>query len=193
MNHGIDIGRRLSLEEIVFLKMRGFRFAARYYALELDNPKTLNTDEIAGLLAHRFGIVPVFEQSGGPPFNYIAGLRDGRAARTFGLAMGQPLGSPTCFAIDVANADGLVDYFNGAYDGLDGAYLAGVYGSFGVVKVARENFPALGFFWQTYAWSAGAEYEAADVYQYANGVELRPGLKVDLNISRSEIPWRLAA
>lgn len=190
--HGVDIGRRLSLDEVDFLKQRGFSFVARYYSLTPGNPKNLITSEVAYLHSRRLGIVPVYEETGAPPFDFATGERDGQAAKAMGLDVGQPLGSPICFAIDAGTPGELVDYFNGVFQGLDGAYLAGVYGSFGVVKMARENFPALGYFWQTYAWSGGSEYEAADVYQYANGVTLRDGLVVDLDLARSPIAWRIA-
>lgn len=198
MSHGIDIGRKLTLDEIDFLRARGFAFAARYYdGSRGQSAKALSTDEIAALLSRRIGIVPVFETTGTGPFTYDQGKLDGAAARADALAAGQPLGSPICFAIDenvdpVASSSMLVDYLNGIFGGLDGAYLAGLYGSWAVCKWARENAPALGFFWQTYAWSAGAEYAPADVYQHANGVTLRPGLVVDLNIARSSVAWRVA-
>ena len=196
--HGIDIGRKLTLDEIDFLRARGFGFAARYYDGSVgQSAKALSTDEVASLLSRRIGIVPVFETTGQGPFTYDQGKLDGAAARADALAAGQPLGSAICFAVDESVdpsqvGSALVDYCNGVFDGLDGAYLEGVYGSWSLCKWARESLPALGFFWQTYAWSAGAEYAPADVYQHANAVTLRPGLEVDLNIARSPIAWRLA-
>lgn len=192
MSHGIDIGRRLTLDEVELLRQRGYSFAARYYALDPNNPKCLVSAEVSYLLSRRLGIVPVFEETGAPPFDFQTGVRDGGAAKAMGLALGQPLGTPICFAIDTGQPGDLTDYFNGVYQSLDGAFLAGVYGDYNVVKIARENLPGLGFFWQTYAWSAGAEYEAADIYQFANGVTVRDGLVVDLNMARSAVPWRLA-
>lgn len=196
MTHGIDIGRRLSLAEIDLLARREFGFAARYYAGDDANPKTLTTDEIAALLSRRMGIVPVFQTSGNYSgyFSEAQGRIDGAAARADGLRRGQPLGTPILFAVDfdVQAPDSLVHYFNGVYAGLDGAFDPGVYGEFDVVKLARESWPALVAFWQTYAWSRGEVYYAADIFQHANGVEVAPGLVVDLNIARAPIPWRLA-
>ncbi len=193
--HGIDVGRKLTLEEVDFLRSRGYRFVARYLdGTRGASAKALNSDEAAALLSRGFGIVLVFELGGAGPWTFGQGTADGAAARADALALGYPLGAPICFAIDEDVApEQLVDYFNGVFAGLDGAYLEAVYGSWKVCKLARESYPALGFFWQTYAWSAGAEYAPADVYQHANGVTLRPGLEVDLDIARSAIPWRLAA
>ena len=198
--HGVDIGRRLSLDEIDLLDRREFKFAVRYYAGVgeapwTDNPKTLTSEEVAYLGARRMGIVTVFQNSGNSSsyFTYSQGLMDGKAARAFGLLLGQPLGTPIFFAVDTDFGDpsGLTDYFNGVYQGLDGAYDAAVYGEFDVVKFAREHFPALTAFWQTYAWSRGEVYWAADYFQHRNGYELAPGLVVDLNTAHGEIPWRL--
>jgi hypothetical protein len=191
--HGIDIARKLTLDEYTFLRSRGFSFAARYLDGTLGlSVKSLSHDEVA--IAHSRGValLPVFEL-GGATFTLAQGSMDGAAARADALALGYPLGFPIVFAID-ADVDPatLVDYFNGVFTGIDGAYVVGVYGSYRVCRYARENFPALGFFWQTYAWSGGLVYDAADVIQHANGVTLMPGLVVDLDFAASPIPWRLA-
>lgn len=196
MPQGIDIGRRLSLDEVDLLRSRGFRFAARYYAGDQSNPKTLTAAEIAYLLSRGFAILPVFQTSANFPgyFTYANGIADGQAARADGLALGQPLGTPICFAVDTDISDPsaqLTDYFNGVFAGIDGAYLIGIYGEYDVVKFARENFPALGYFWLTYAWSGGRDYIPADVFQHANGVEIAPGLVVDVNFAADPPPWRL--
>lgn len=195
--HGIDIGRKLSLDEINYLAGSNFGFVARY----LDgsrgaSPKSLNTDEVAAILSRRLGIVPVFEISGAV-FTGAQGLSDGLAARADALALSMPLGFPIPFAVDVDvvgdPGNTLVDYFNGVFQGLDGAYTAGVYGEYDVCRFARENFPALGYFWQTYAWSAGKVYAPADVLQHANGVSLMGGqLVVDLNSAPTPPRWRIA-
>lgn len=195
--HGIDIGRRLSLDEYDLLRARGFRFVARYYAGDQNNPKTLTSSEVAYALSRGFAIVPVFQTSANFPayFTYPQGLADGAAARQDGLTLGQPLGTPICFAVDTDITDPaaqLTDYFNGVYAGMDGAYLIGVYGEYDVIRFARENFPALGYFWLTYAWSGGRDYLPADVYQHANGVTIAPGLDVDINFAPDAPPWRLA-
>ncbi len=187
MSHGVDRLVPFSVDECDFLRARGFTFAARYL-------KNLSGGEVASLLSRRLGIVPISEEGGAGPWTYLSGKTQAATDRARALAFGCPLGSPIIFAIDTdADPQTLVDYFNGVFDGLDGAYLGGVYGSYRVVKFARENFPALGCFWQTYAWSAGQVYAPADIYQHANGVTLRAGMsQVDLNTAISPIPWRLA-
>ena len=195
--HGIDIGRRLSIEEIDYLARSNFGFVARYVdGGGTANPKCLTSDEVAALLSRRLGIIPVFE-IGGNVFTGTQGLSDGRGARRDLLALGYPLGLPIPFAVDVDvvgdPGNQLVDYFNGVFEGLDGAYTAGVYGEYDVCKFARENFPALGYFWQTYAWSAGRIYAPADCFQHANGVDLMGGqLRVDLNSAATPPRWRIA-
>ena len=185
--HGVDRLTPFTVDEVDFLRERGFGFAAQYL-------KNLTGDTVAALLSRRLGIVPISEEGGHGPWTFDAGKAQAEVDRNRALAIGCPLGSPIPFAIDDGAPMGpeLVDFFNGVYAGLDGAYLAGIYGKHDVCKFARENFPALGFFWLTYAWSAGQDYAPADVYQHSNGVTLRPGLVVDLNIARSPIVWRLA-
>ena len=198
--HGIDIGRRLTWDEIRLLDEREFKFALRYYAglgdqPNFGNPKTLLSEEVAFLHQRRMGIAPVFQNGSntGAYFNGTQGLADGKAARAFGLARGQPLGTPIFFAVDMDFGDPaqLAHYFNGVFTGLDGKYDAAVYGEFDVVRHCRENFPALTAFWQTYAWSAQKVYWAADFFQHLNGFVVTSGLTVDLNTAHGEIPWRL--
>lgn len=194
---GIDIGRKLSFEEIDLLHSRGYRFVARYYdGSKGTSPKALDTVEIAKLFSLRFAIVPVFETDSRNPayYTYDQGVADGNAARSDALAIGQPLGTPIAFAVDAdVDPSALLDYLNGAFIGLEALYLLGVYGSYKVVKYADENYPAVGFLWQTYAWSGGLYYPASNVYQHANGVPITPTFVVDKNIATTDIPWRLAS
>ena len=196
---GIDIGRKLTLEEVDLLRSRGYRFAARYLdGSKGSSAKAIDTAEAAYLLSRGFGIVLVFQTSANYAgyFTYAQGLADGQAARADALALGAPLGMPICFAVDVDVTDPdaqLLDYVNGVFTGLDGAYQLGVYGEHAVVKHADENWPAVAYLWQTYAWSGGVYYVPSDVYQHANGVEVRPGLIVDENKATTLPVWRLAS
>lgn len=194
--HGIDIGRRLTIQEVDYLAGSNFGFVARYVdGSRGANPKCLNNDEVAAILSRRLAIVPVFETTGAGPWDFSTGLSHGGGARSDLIGLSMPLGFPVPFAVDEGAVSGgeLEQYFNGVYEGLDGAYCAGVYGKYDVVKYCRENFPALGIFWQTYAWSAGGVYAPADVYQHANGVSLMRGqLVVDLNSAATPPRWRIA-
>ena len=197
--HGIDIGRKLNLDEVNYLAASNFGFVARYISGDPANPKNMNSDEVAAILSRRLGIVPVFQNSANFSgyFTRAQGVADGQAARAALIALSCPLGLPVCFAVDFNTAGGdipaLTEYFNGVFEGLDGAYVAGVYGEYDLMKFARENFPALGFFWQTYAWSAAQVYAPADVLQHANGVALMQGqLICDLNSAATPPRWRIA-
>lgn len=198
--HGVDIGRKLSTLEVDYLSRSNFGFVARYLdGTRGASAKAMNNDEVSVILSRRLGIVPVFQKSANFPgyFTGPQGQIDGADARADAIALSMPLGFPIPFAVDrdVVGDPGsqLVDYFNGVFSGLDGAFVAGVYGEYDVVKFARENFPALGFFWQTYAWSAAKVYVPADVFQHANGVPLMGGsLIVDLNSAATPPRWRIA-
>lgn len=196
MSHGIDIGRRLTIEEIDYLARSNFSFVGRYVdGSRGANPKCLNNDEVAAILSRRLAIMPVFETTGAGPWDYATGKAHGAGGRGDCLALSMPLGFPLPFAVDEGAIDGpdLVGYFNGVYEGLDGAYCAGVYGKESVVRYCRELFPALGFFWQTYAWSAGAVYAPSDAYQHANNIALMRGqLVVDLDSAPTPLRWRIA-
>lgn len=197
MSHGVDIGRKLSLDEYDYLRARGdISFVARYYdGTRGASAKALSTDEVAIALSRGLAIATVFETTGAGPWTYDQGKLDGAAARADALACGQPLGTPICAAVDkdvLGDPAQIVGYLNGFFEGLAGAYTMGLYAEFDVIKAARESWPGVAYFWQTYAWSGGREYAPADLYQYANGVTLRPGLVVDLNIARSPVRWRIA-
>lgn len=193
---GLDIGRRLTLDEIDFIRPRGgrgFRWVGRYVGA---GDKAMDTTEISGLLSRGLGILPIFELGGAGPWTLTQGEDEGQQARTDALSVGVPLGTPLIASTIDAQVppDSLVDFLNGVFAGLDGAFIDGIYGDFDICERARESFPALGFFMQTYAWSGPREYAypAADVYQHANGVTLRDGLVVDLCFAHSPIPWRMA-
>ncbi len=55
MSQGIDTAQRLTLPQIDLLHARGFRFAARYYAGNDGNPKTIIGDEIATIIEKAAG------------------------------------------------------------------------------------------------------------------------------------------
>ncbi len=190
MAQGIDIGRALTTDEIDgVLVPRGKVFVFRY----LDR---LSTTEIATLLSRRIAIALFYERSGAGALTYDAGKVAGADARSLGLALGVPLRIPI-YDADATDTDvdptapGFIDRGNGFYDGLDGAYVAGIYGSYRVCKYVDENFVAYGRACQTIAWSGGAVYAPSDAYQYAEGVKLTPTLEVDL--VHGDLPeWRLA-
>lgn len=191
MPNGIDIGRALTMDEVdKIIVPRGHVFVFRY----LDR---LSTSEIAMILSRRLALGLFYERTGKGDLTYDAGKAAGADARSLALALGVPLrcGIYDADATDVdvdPTTQGFVDRANGFFDGLDGAYVAKVYGSYRVCKFVRENFVAYGGCAQTYAWSGGQVYDPADAYQYANGVALSPTLTVDL-VHADDLPeWRIA-
>ena len=197
MSRGFDIGTRLGLDDINLLRARGFEVAFRYLGPDaaFGGPKGLDGAEVAGYLSRGLGIELIGQKTANIPeyFTYVQGLQDGRDYRDWALTLGAPLGIPIRFPVDTDMSDPATEanpYFNGAYDGLDGAYGLGVYGEYDLVEAVARHYAGVVTTWQTAAWSGGRISELADAYQYGS-IEIRPGLTIDLNIVRTEPKWRL--
>lgn len=194
--HGIDIGRKLTRSELATVRARGMDFIVRYLdGTRGQSSKSINGAEVAAALGEGLGIALVFQTTGQGPFTYEQGRAHGQAARDDALALGYPLHLPIYFALDrdllTAEIPGLVHYANGIDAGLAGDYENGLYGEYDVIVHARKNWPGVERYWQTYAWSSGQVYFAADLFQHANGFTLAPGLVVDLNFARTPVRWRI--
>ena len=165
------------------LAAAGKRFAIRYVPYPgAPAGKCLAPQEMADLQAHGIAVALVFEStSGRARGGHDAGVQDGKWALAGRASLGIAADRPVYFAVDfntTPNDYPVIDaYLRGAAESI-GASAVGVYGEAALV----DRMKALGsarWFWQTYAWSAGAVSDAAHVLQYLNGQTIN-GASVDL-------------
>lgn len=162
----------------------GFRFAGRYIGAGTDD-KQLHADEIASLNGAGLAIVSLVEGgSQGALGGYLVGVAHGQLAQADVVQLGIPQDRPMYAAIDFD--------FQDADQGVVGAYLdglasvigwgrVGVYGGLRAVQWAHE-VKGVRWLFQTYAWSHGAWYPAAQLRQTLNGQEAAGG-QVDLCVA----------
>jgi hypothetical protein len=162
MSRGIDIGARLTFDQLDSLRGYGVEVIGRYYFDGTDtNPKTLTRSEARYWLGQGGAILPIMEKTGSV-FTYAQGLIDGNDAVADALRCGQPRGTPIMFASDtfVAPADypKVLDYLNGAISNLHQFHPCWLYGDLNLLKFAAMNWPAVtgSMLWlaegQTGAW-----------------------------------------
>lgn len=190
---GVDIGRKLSLEEIEFLRARNIEVIFRYIG---PFPKATDPSEISMILSRGIGVMLIGQKTANFPgyFTPAQGAQDGADYRQWSLELGAPLGIPILFPVDTDMSDPATEangYFNAAYGGLDGAYDLGVYGENDLVEGVARFYGGVTYTWQTPAWSHGIVSQIADAYQFGS-LEIKPGLVVDLNVVRTDPQWRLA-
>lgn len=183
----------------------GWTFVVRYVSEDLrisgGRTKVLNRTEAEALSRAGLDIVLVWEGRSAdrdPLKGYDQGVLDAREAHLQALECGAPDDVPIYFAVDWdARAEGelvlIVDYLDGAADGLGARRRVGVYGSYAVVeRMFSED--AAGLFWQTYAWSGTPTKWSthAQLRQTLNGQQVGGGA-VDLDEAHADRfgQWRL--
>jgi Domain of unknown function (DUF1906) len=159
----------------------GKRFAMRYVGPGTDD-KHLHADERDQIWAAGLDIVLLAEGAensalGGLP----TGVAHANSAATAAAFLGAPDSLPIYFAVDfdvtVAQWPAVASYFRGA-GSVIGNDRVGIYGGVRAMQWAARDGVAAWFF-QTYAWSAGAWFAGNHVEQYHNGVQMAGG-EVDL-------------
>lgn len=153
----------------------GYVGAVRYCGFP-NNPKCTDRAEFEDFSRHALGMALVYEGGTG---DWTGGREAGRVAGAHARAdatnrIGFPHTRPIYMAIDrdvvgQAQLNTVMAYLDGAAVSLGGIGLTGVYGEYDVVKAALEGGHAR-YGWQTVAWSRGAHYEGAHLYQRAGYV-----------------------
>lgn len=196
MSRGIDIGRRLTLDEVNLLRARNIDTLFRYIGpdAQFGYAKGLDGAEVAGILSRGMGIVPIMQKTANVPgyFTAAQGAQDGADARAWLLQVGAPLGIPCIFPVDTDMGDPGTQanvYFNAVFNGLDGAYDLGVYGEFDLIEAVAKFYGGVTYTWQTLAWSGGKISALADAYQF--GPTTIGSVVGDLNVVRTDPQWRL--
>jgi hypothetical protein len=160
----------------------GYRFVARYLAPQSD--KRLTATERDALWNAGLGIYLVWENSAGDMLDGAAGGRaDATEARRQAHALGFPADYPIFHAADedysTSQLAGPITAYSKAAAAVHGGIQHyGVYGGIRTIRYVADHHLA-GFFWQTYAWSAGQWDSRAQLQQYHNGVVVAGG-EVDL-------------
>ena len=147
----------------------GSTFACRY--LSTDPAKNLSLGEVRQLEQGGIDIVAVWETTATRALDgHAAGACDATAALHLAETLGIPVHRPIYFAVDFDETPGqagaVLDYFNGVASVL-GVALAGAYGGYWVIKRLFDA-GAIGYGWQTYAWSGGQLDPRAQLYQFSN-------------------------
>jgi hypothetical protein len=181
---GVDFA--WSHPSVAALKDAGITFVARY--LSHDPSKNLSPPERESYRKAGIEVIVVWESSGGRALEgEKAGRADAQVAYYQAVACGMPvdqdrrLKRPIYFAVDTdASWEQVAPYFAGAAAVL-GRHNIGAYGGIRVVAGGFEA-GAIGFAWQTYAWSNGQWDRRAQVQQYLNGQSVG-GISVDLDRS----------
>lgn len=168
------------------LKDHGVTFVARY--LSHDGSKNLTASEREAYRKAGIEVIVIWESTGGRALEgRSAGSEDARAAYQQAVACGIPLDQdrrlkrPIYFAVDTdASAEQVAQYFAGVAETL-GHFNSGAYGGIRVIS-GLFDARAIGYGWQTYAWSNGQWDRRAQVQQYLNGQSI-DGVSVDLDRS----------
>lgn len=162
----------------------GFRFACRYIGAGTDD-KQLHADEIAALNGAGLDIVSLVEGGAQSALGgYLTGVTHGQLAQADVVQLGIPLDRPVFAAIDwdfqPADRVDVAAYIDGLASAI-GRDRVGVYGGLAAVQWAHE-VRGVRWLFQTYAWSHGAWYPAAQLRQTLNGQEAAGG-QVDLCVA----------
>jgi len=171
----IDCATSLTPAAATALKSSSIIAVGRYlggnYAL---TPTELSAIHNAGL-----SVILIYESTPTKAsyFSYGQGVADAGIAISEAIFLGAPNNTAIYFAVDYDAQGGdlgaIVDYFQGAKDGLGGKYALGAYGSYAVMRALT-----VGKYWQTYAWSNGQVFPGNHIYQYQNDTTLQ-GISVD--------------
>jgi len=164
------------------LAAAGYRFACRYLSWDTSG-KNLSDTERRALHAAGLDVVLNWEYQ---PHAALGGYGQGTADATEALRQARALGAPDSaaiyFSVDFdAQSDQLLaveQYVQGCCMVL-GRERVGTYGGIRVINaLVRAGLGS--WYWQTYAWSAGAWNPAAHIRQVRNGVTVA-GANVDLD------------
>ncbi len=141
-------------------------FVCRY--LSGGRAKDITAAEYASLQSSHIAVVLVWETTATRASQGLAaGVQDAQAAIAEASTFGWPADRPIYFAVDYdASWDGIKDYFQGTAQVL-GMHRVGIYGGIKVTEPAR-TIGAVGYAWQTYAWSGGGLGPSTQLYQFSN-------------------------
>jgi len=163
----------------------GYVGAVRYCGFP-GRAKCTDASEFEDFSRNALGMALVYEDNtsdwrGGREAGRIAGAR-ARVDATNRIKF--PTWRPIYMAIDAdvvgpAQLTTALSYLDGAALELGGAELTGVYGEHDIVKAALEGGHAR-YGWQTAAWSKGARYDGAHLYQHV-GYVYPGGVQADVN------------
>jgi hypothetical protein len=171
------------------LNSHAIDFVLRYYCADNTNPKCLTQAEAAALTAANIEIGTIFEDGPANPqpsdYTHDQGNADGASAWAIAQALGQPTVSCIYFAIDcdVPPGDamnGIIDYFRGIQEGMQGAagtaslYKIGVYGAGAVCQAIKQDTGLAAYSMKSLSpgWGGFATYGGWDIQQAAAIVPL---------------------
>ena len=164
------------------LRAAGVDGVARYVTGALGS-KRLTVKERDALWTAGLPIALVFEATASAALGgSAAGIMDARDAQGAAELLGWPTLCPIYFTVDfnptIHEVSAVVAYFRGLHSA-HFTYPVGAYGSSHVLDVLHSEQLAR-VWWQTSAWSQGAEVGYADMYQHRYDVHIGGGV-VDLS------------
>lgn len=185
----IDLAGTVTKSAASDLKAAGVEVIGRYIGSQ-SSWKTIKNAERDAIIGAGLKIVSIYETNPTKRAYFTAeqGKSDALAAAAAAVALGQAKETPIYFTVDYGAPEGDYDaiaaYLKAVAANLS-AYKVGIYGHYGIIKLAHDKKLAERFF-QTYAWSAGKVYPNTDLYQNKNGQHLA-GLTVDFGELGSEL------
>ncbi|WP_318370768.1 DUF2272 domain-containing protein [Enterobacter sp.] len=148
----VDVSIRLNKKKqpfLDYLKNNNVATVIRYYASDMNDPKTLTPEEARFLSSRGFSLLPVFQDRSRSitHFSAATGENNAHSALKFALTVGQPLqaGSTIIFSVDedypVRDIDGpILDYFQAVQQTIGSSFAIGAYGSGAVLaKLLAEK------------------------------------------------------
>ncbi len=160
------------------------KFVCRYLTGS-TGAKALTAAELTHLHSIGLGVVLTFENSANRAMGgYVAGVADAHDANTLMRRLAISTQQAVYFAVDwdvqPHELPTVLEYVRGLTS-VRGVNATGIYGGIHVISYLLDN-KAIGFAWQTYAWSAGRWEPRNNIEQYHNGVTQYGG-NVDLDRS----------
>lgn len=160
------------------------KFVCRYLT-GTHGAKALTTAELTHLKSVGLSVVLTFENSANRAMaGYVAGVADAHDANTLMRRLAISTQQAVYFAVDwdvqPHELPTVLEYVRGL-NSVRGVNATGIYGGINVISYLLDN-KAIGFAWQTYAWSAGRWDPRNNIEQYHNGVTQYGG-NVDLDRS----------
>lgn len=166
MIKGFDTSTPLNDQTAALFAADGYQVACRY--LVPSGWKALGAAEAEIISRSGMNVLSVYETTANRALGgRSAGINDGYEAAKVAEKVGQPYGSCIYAAVDFevsqAQMKTVMEYIKGFSEATP-KYTTGVYGSYTVVDAAWKA-QVCSRFWQTKAWSYGAQHPYANVYQ----------------------------
>jgi len=174
MERYIDCYTPLRPQDASAVRFAGYTGVCRYLGAKTRGwPKGLTPEEVDSNKAEQLSIVSIWEgeATSSTYFTTDQALHDAQDALVEAEWLGQPQGTAIYFAVDLdtdaADMPAIRAYFATIIKVMAGRYKVGVYGGIQTMETLYTAEIKPDHYWQTLAWSDGALFPHADLYQSA--------------------------